>query len=126
MRICVDAREFVRKGNTGIGRYLENLLQPLADRSDLELILFSHDPSLAEQKVHGKSVRHRKLGACPTQVVDQVILPALAEKERADIFFSPYYKTPLRGKFKKVITVHDVMFLRLPGGNPLKKKRRFK
>ena len=46
----------------------------------------------------------------------------LAQTEGADIFFSPYYKIPLWGKFKKVITVHDVMFLRLPGGNPLKKK----
>ena len=121
MKICVDAREFVRKGNTGIGRYLENLLQPLADRGGLELILFSHDPAVSETKVHGRSTRHVRLPVFPTQVVDQVILPLLAQMEGADVFFSPYYKIPFWGKFKKVITVHDVMFLRLPGDS-LKKQ----
>ena len=122
MKICVDAREFIGRGNTGIGRYLENLLQPLADRPNLQLVLFSHDPDLAGKKVHGHSVRHVRLPAFPTQVVDQWILPVLAQRECADVFFSPYYKIPLWGKFKKVITVHDIMFLRLPGGSGLKKK----
>jgi len=30
------------------------------------------------------------------------------------VFFSPYYKIPFSGHFRRLITVHDVMFLRLP------------
>ena len=105
MRICIDAREFVSGRQTGISRYLEGLLTGLGDRADIELKLFvnsldSVPPSLRKQRIALVALPH-----LPTQIVDQIILPRLAQNSNADVFFSPYYKIPLTGRFKRVITV---------------------
>ncbi len=42
---------------------------------------------------------------------DQVVIPRLLEKEKTDLFFSPYYKIPFSAKCRKVITIHDLHFL---------------
>lgn len=117
MKIGVDAREFVEQGKTGIRRYLENLLAPLTGKADFNLVLFVNRRDFIPENLCAPSVKLIALPALPTQIVDQVALPHLAQQENIDIFFSPYYKVPLSGKFKRIITVHDIMFLRQEGLN---------
>ncbi len=115
MIIGVDAREFTEKGKTGIGRYLENLLAPLVRGTGMDFVLFAGQTDLIPENLRTPSVKIVELPALPTMVVDQVCLPLLARSEKVDVFFSPYYKVPLSGQFKRIITVHDIMFLRQEG-----------
>ncbi|MBI2438752.1 MAG: glycosyltransferase family 4 protein [Lentisphaerae bacterium] len=119
MKIGVDAREFVEKGKTGIRRYLENLLTPLIREAGLDFILFVNRREFIPEILCPPSVKMVALPALPTIVVDQAILPCLARREKVDVFFSPYYKIPLFGPFKRIIVVHDIMFLRQKRLNPL-------
>jgi glycosyltransferase involved in cell wall biosynthesis len=112
MKIGVDAREFLEKGKTGIGRYLENLLAPLARGVGIDFVIFAGRTDLVPETLRTPSVKIVALPGLPTPVVDQVVLPFLASREKVDIFFSPYYKAPLSGQFRRIITVHDIMFLR--------------
>lgn len=118
MLIGIDAREFVEKGKTGIGRYLENLLAPLIRGAGIDFVLFVTRREFIPESLCAPSVRIVALPALPTLVLDQVILPCLARRAGVDVFFSPYYKVPLSGKFKRIITVHDIIFLRQEGLNP--------
>jgi glycosyltransferase involved in cell wall biosynthesis len=113
MRIAVDAREFTAGRTTGIRRYLHNLLLPLVNDHDLNFILFANDPAAVPAVLRSSKAKLVRLLRAPTLFVDQIVLPYLARKEETDVFFSPYYKVPLCGSFRRIITVHDVMFLRL-------------
>lgn len=112
MKICIDAREFVKNRVTGITRYLENLIVPLISEKDISLVLFVNDRNFVPQALRD-AVKCVKLPSTPTFAIDQIVLPKLTAKENANIFFSPYYKVPLYGNFKRIITVHDIMFLKL-------------
>lgn len=121
MKIGVDAREFVEKGKTGIGRYLENLLRPLIRGAGVDFVLFVTRRAFIPASLWAPSVKLVELPALPTLVIDQVILPYLIRREAIDVFFSPYYKVPLCGRFRRIITVHDITFLRREGLNHLKR-----
>ena len=121
MKIGIDAREFVEKGKTGISRYLENLLSPLVRGAGMDFVLFVNRREFIPENLLAPSVKIVALPALSTIVVDQVILPCLAKREKVDVFFSPYYKVPLSGQFKRIITVHDIMFLRQEGLSSLKR-----
>lgn len=112
LRICIDAREFSGQRQTGIGRYVDCLIRPLLREKDFELIAFTHCPEYLPAAWQG--IRVVTLPRAPRLLVDQILMPWFASRIGADVFFSPYYKTPFTGRFRKVITVHDVMFLRLP------------
>lgn len=115
MLIGIDAREFAAKGKTGISRYLENLLAPLVRGAGMDFVLFVERIDFIPDNLRTPSVKIVVLPALPTMVVDQVVLPCLARREKVDVFFSPYYKIPLSGAFKRIITVHDISFLRQEG-----------
>ena len=117
MKLAVDAREFT-ESKTGIARYLENLLAPLVSSDDIRMILFVNRESCVPRSIKGPSVKLIALPALPTPLVDQFVIPYQATRAGARVFFSPYYKTAMLGSFKRVTTVHDIMFLRLPGERP--------
>lgn len=122
IRVAVDAREYTQPSRlTGIGRYLTNIIAPLADRqSDFEFVLYTHAPdSVPPKLVALPGVRVETLPRAQTQWVDQWILPRAARAAHADCFFSPYYKGPWFPGMPLIITVHDIMFLRLPALSPL-------
>ncbi len=121
MKVCIDGREYVPGRMTGIRRYLTNLLRPLTGRADLELAVCARYPDEVRRDLPVNTPRVIPLPAGNTQWVDQAILPRAARALGADFFFSPYYKLPLAGRFRRVMTVHDILFLRRPGLPPLRK-----
>ena len=121
MKICIDAREFVKSRKTGISRYLETFLPAVLENPELEVLLLVTDRSTLPAVIAKYEPRYVTLPNVPAILSDQAIIPRITEKNKSDIFFSPYYKVPLSGKFKRIITVHDIMFLRLPGTNALRK-----
>ena len=120
MKLCVDAREFTPRGTTGIARYLFNLVAPLTGRAGWEWILYARHPECVPLPLHVPNVTIRALPSWPDPLVDHLLFPQWIAKDRPDYFFSPYYKTPFRGGGQRVITVHDIMFLRIPTTPPLK------
>ncbi len=111
--ICIDAREFIKGRKTGIARYLENMLLSFNDESKFDFTLLVKNSSVLPESLENSKFKYINIPQAPTLITDQYLLPKLAETNNADIFFSPYYKVPLCGNFKRIITVHDIMFLKL-------------
>ena len=122
LKIAVDAREFVVPGrSTGIGRFLENLVAPLAGgENDLEFTLLAQHPgAVPDRLTRLPAVTVHALPHGQPQWVGQWVLPRVADRLNADIIYSPHYKAPLFSPLPVVMTIHDIMFLRLRTLPPL-------
>ena len=99
MKIAIDAREL--HGNpTGVGRYLSKLLdawKELPAAAAHEFVLCAPAP-------------HEKAGT----TWQQLTLPRLIRKAKADVFFAPGYSGPLRCPVPMVVAIHDVSFAAHP------------
>lgn len=113
LHIGADGREWVRGRQTGIGRYLENIVRrALKLKPDWRWTIFMGARS--EQRVQNESVSYVSLPGGPTPLVDQVGLPRMLRRASPDLFFSPYIKCPWSAPGPVVCTVHDLIQLRLP------------
>jgi glycosyltransferase involved in cell wall biosynthesis len=120
-KILIDAREFVLHKKTGIGRFLEGLLDALIHANlDIEIILTTPCISEVPHKLTGnKRVLVREVP--PGFIYGEKALSDLTKKD-VRLFLSPYPKLPLFGtRCSSVNTVHDVQFLTHPAY-----KRRFR
>lgn len=98
MRIAIDARE-LRGQPTGVGRYLGEILNvwktlPAAQQHELVLL----------------APRHRAGGT----TWEQLTLPRLVRRARADVLFAPGYSAPLLSPVPVVVAIHDVSFAAHP------------
>lgn len=113
MILAVDCREFVPGRVTGIGRFLQGLLQEIAcSRPHLATVAIA-GPA-APIPVASAHVRVHPLPQRPTLYWDQVLLPRALRAVDATAFFSPYYKAPLFAPCPTVVTIHDLIPLRFP------------
>ncbi len=108
MRIGIDARELVAGRCTGIGRILRNLL-PEFGRADLgnSLVLYGNQRTRFADEA--ASIPHRTMHERLTLCWDQASLPRALRVDRIQIFWSPYYKVPLRPPCPVVNTIHDLI-----------------
>lgn len=112
MRIGVDVRELQRDIQTGIGRVLEAFLAETPGlRPDLELVLYGDATTRTDLKREGQ--RMRILEQPLTVWFDQVALPRALMKDDVQVLFSPYYKAPLFSPCPVVLTIHDLLFLKV-------------
>jgi glycosyltransferase involved in cell wall biosynthesis len=114
MRIAIDARELVGKP-TGVGRYLSQILSAwtrLPAAAAHEFILCSPD----EQSDAGWAplTVSRLSAAGHGTIWEQLVLPGLIKKSRANVLFAPAYTAPLNSPVPVVVTVHDVSFVAHP------------
>ncbi|NQT00206.1 MAG: glycosyltransferase [Candidatus Omnitrophica bacterium] len=121
MRIGIDIRELEIGTMTGIGRFLSNFLQYVADndRSN-DYILFGN-----QDTVCGIAAPNIKIKIIPERIGlfwDQFILPWQVNKERLDLFYSPYYKCPLLARCRLIVTIHDIFPLLPEAGLGLKRR----
>ena len=112
MRIAIDARELKGKP-TGVGRYLAEILAawaqlPAARAHDV--ILLTPDVASGFPDVASGFSRKGNGGT----LWEQLTLPGLVRKARADVLFAPGYTGPLRCPVPMVLTVHDVSFAAHP------------
>lgn len=107
--IGIDAREIQDGIKTGIGRALSVFLQYFSGIEDNnKCILFSNKP------INGKfphKIENAAGKGISTFHWDHFVLPSLLRKNKVDIFFSPYYKIPMRCPCKCVNTILDIMYL---------------
>ena len=112
MRIGVDVRELGGGVRTGIGRYVEGFTREAA-RLRPDVMFFLYARPNGGQDLTGAAHRRSVLRAPFTLWFDQVSLPLALARHRIDVFFSPYYKAPLASPCPTVVTIHDLIFLRL-------------
>lgn len=111
--VGVDAREWVKGKQTGIGRYLETILQrALEVRPGWRWVLFVGKD--CEERIVSDRIEYHLLPTLPAPLVDQISIPAALRKKRPDLFYSPYIKGPWRAPCPTIVTVHDLIQLRLP------------
>ena len=97
MRIAIDARE-LRGRPTGVGRYLGELL--------------------AAWKTQPEAQAHEFIECAPRTgggtLWEQITLPRLVRRARADVLFAPGYSGPVRCPVPMVVAIHDVSFAAHP------------
>jgi glycosyltransferase involved in cell wall biosynthesis len=114
MRIAIDARELLDKP-TGVGRYLSQILSAwtrLPGAAAHEFILCSPDEQSDAGWAPLKVSRVSAGGHGTTW--EQLVLPWLIRKARANVLFAPAYTAPLACSIPIVVTVHDVSFVAHP------------
>ena len=115
MKIAIDARlVYYQRG--GIGQYILHLVQELArlDAADGYILLRSRKdstPLVPRQATHFQNVL---LWTPCHNRFEQITLPVELARLRFDLLHSPDFVPPWRGRFRRLITVHDLTFLYYP------------
>lgn len=124
MKLGIDVREIQNGIFTGIGRPLMDFIRFCEQSgSDISVSLFSEKklPFIFTERVTNIVLPPRSL----TFFWDQFDLPDAIRRARCDIFYSPYYKIPVRCPCKIVSAILDLMYLVYPPYvnqmNPLKR-----
>ena len=98
MKIAIDARELHGKP-TGVGRYLSELLaawRAMPAAAAHEFVLLAPESGTAGT------------------AWEQLTLPGLVRRARANVLFAPGYTGPLRSPVPMVVAIHDVSFAAHP------------
>jgi glycosyltransferase involved in cell wall biosynthesis len=103
LKIGIDARE-IEGEMTGIGRYLTGFIKYASKISHEYFLYYSRRPEI---DLSCFNVKIRILKGS-NLLWDHMILPKALNKDRIDLFFSPYYKKPWSLKCKSIITVNDL------------------
>jgi alpha-1,3-rhamnosyl/mannosyltransferase len=121
MRITIDAR-YVCDHFPGIGRYVYNLLLALAALDQPHTLVVLHNPALLNTR-HDLAALARfpaielvATGARPFSAAEQIAIPWLLHRLRADLYHAPYYVRPYAGlPCSSVVTLYDAIPRRFPG-----------
>ncbi len=109
MRIAVDVRELSGRP-TGVGRYLDGLLQSWADTPAAQRhhwTFYAHAPV----SVPPQWAEHvQRLDGSGGSAWEQLTLARAVNRQRPDVFFAPGYTAPLTVAAPLVVTIHDVSF----------------
>ncbi|MHB0968445.1 MAG: glycosyltransferase family 4 protein [Thermoanaerobaculia bacterium] len=126
IRVGVDIRPFYEP-LTGVGWYLYYLLEALARRDDVELVLFGdlllsdggprlHVALPAGLELRGFDLRGKPLSRL-SRPLTQLAAPGLIRASRCDVFFGANYFLPRMLSSlatRRVVTVHDLTYRRFP------------
>ena len=112
MIIGIDGSLLTGK-RTGMGNVLYNILLNLKKREDTKYVLYVKDD--LDENLHRnileKNFTVKKIGYVNYFVWEQVILPYYAKKDRIDIFWFPNNTGSIGMKCKKIVTIHDLIFM---------------
>lgn len=122
MKIGINAL-FYRYPSTGTGQYMAHLLDALAeiDHSN-EYVLLGPDslpaysnanPSLTYRQSPVPALARRNL-QLEKLAWEQLTAPRAARRARVDLFHVPYFAPPYFSRVPGIVTIHDVIPLRLP------------
>jgi glycosyltransferase involved in cell wall biosynthesis len=115
MRIAIDAR-YVYDHFPGIGRYVYNLLLALAALDQPHTLVVLHNPALPNTRhdlaalARFPSVELVATEARPFSAAEQIAIPWLLRRLRADLYHAPYYVRPYAGlACPSVVTLYDAI-----------------
>lgn len=108
MRIGIDARFFGPDG-TGIGRYVEKLLENLEELDkENEYFIFLRKSNFPLYNPKNKNFTKITVDAHWYSLKEQVIFPAALKKLKLDLVHFPHFNIPLLYSGKFVVTIHDL------------------
>jgi len=115
IRALVDATA-IPEDLGGVGRYLQGLIPALAGPG-VEIVVIARATVIPQLPLEGITVV--RLGSWSDRPAlrllwEQLRLPALARRLRADIIFSPHYTFPLLTRRRRAVTLHDATFFTDP------------
>lgn len=116
--VLLDATS-VPSDSGGVGRYLNELIPALDVEGDVELhvVCQARDVPRLARAAPGVTLHEapRLTASVPWRLVwEQVGLPVLARRLRADVVHSPHYTMPLLLRRPSVVTLHDATFFSHP------------
>lgn len=120
MLIGIDARS-LEQNQTGIGRYLNNLLENWACLSGRQacsarhrFILYFKDQipaiGILEKPCYEKKIIKAPLALSSNAFFQHYLLPREAKKDKIDLLFSPAYILPICYQGKTAVAIHDVSY----------------
>ena len=115
MKVAVIAAEMEGRA-TGVGRYLEGLLQGLElwDHGVEWHLFFQGDPSPALPRPDGPITTHFSRHHGSRVLWEQVLVTREVEAVEPDVVFGPAYTLPFGLRVPSVVTIHDLSFEVLP------------
>src|SRR5450759_883110 len=122
MRIGMNAL-FFRFPSTGSGQYMTHLLNALAEvDGENQYVLLSPDDAPLNRANNSRFTYlktpvpdfARRRVTAEKLVWEQFTAPQAARKARVDLYHVPYFAPPYFSRVPSVITIHDVIPLRLP------------
>ena len=116
MRIGIDCRKIA---DYGIGTYIRGILSGLAEaKSDETFVLFG--PPAIDAHIPSGLRAERAIVDAPHYSIRELAAVGLAARRAAiDVFHAPHYVVPFVG-VPVVVTIHDLIHLRLRYRNPLR------
>lgn len=109
MRIGVDARKI---GDTGIGRYIENLVRNLLDIDRRnEYVLFMVPGDMGRYDFISGRAEQMAEASGKYSVTEHFSLPRKAAARGVELFHAPHYVLPRFMACRSVVTVHDIIHL---------------
>ena len=109
MRIGIDIRKYY---DYGIGTYIQNLVSSFQNQSDLNCVYFGQDDlklSLANS-LNGEFISDNSK---KYSLQELYTVSKRANIQRLDLFHSPHYTLPINLSMPSVVTIHDIIHLRL-------------
>ena len=113
MIISIDGR-CLEGERTGTGRYLINLLKFWRKENSCRFKLYFKEKIPQDEILKSGNFELRilknYLGFQSNFFFEHFLLPLAIKKDKADIFFSPYYLLPFYCPAKSVVTLHDISY----------------
>ena len=113
MRIAIDAR-LVSYAMGGISQYTVRLVKALAGLRTSDEILVLESQKGGGEAVWPDTVRRITMVTPPHNRFEQITLPMELLRTNIEVLHSPDFIPPFRRRYRSVITVHDLAFLRFP------------
>jgi glycosyltransferase involved in cell wall biosynthesis len=112
--VAIDARLVYYRRESGIGQYIVHLayLLPRVDAGRAYTILQSRKDRI--DLPDAPNARRLNLWTPSHHRFEQFALPIELSCARFDLLHSPDFIPPFRGQYRRMITVHDLTFLRYP------------
>jgi glycosyltransferase involved in cell wall biosynthesis len=113
MKIALDARLVYYRRYSGIGQYIMHLVEQLPglDAGNDYTIIHSRKDRAAP---HHPAARRRAAWTPSHHRLEQLTFPLELLRLKLDLLHSPDFIPPFTGRFKRVITVHDLNFRYYP------------
>src|SRR5512139_1973418 len=113
MQIGLDARLAFYRRYSGIGQYIVQLSEQLAGLDQ------AHTHTVIHSRQDKQPPHHARAQLCAAWTPshhrwEQLAFPLELARLRLDLLHSPDFIPPFAGRFKRVITVHDLNFLYYP------------
>jgi len=112
--LALDARLVYYRRESGIGQYIVHLAEWLPRLDPARRYTILHSRKDAIDLAAAPNARRFNLWTPSHHRFEQIALPIELARVRPDLLHSPDFIPPFRGRHRRIITVHDLTFLRYP------------